>query len=124
MDLDWVEDLLSDAREGVLAIAGEAPRDFEQLEAEVVAYREHLHRAAHPLTDLETVDSLTVATLSLLAEARTRAEPERGLASLAARYFVQRSTDPDDLPSPFGFDDEVEVFNAVAARLAPALVIG
>ena len=35
----------------------------------------------------------------------------------AARYFVLALDGDDDLASPFGFDDDIEVFNVVAKHV-------
>ena len=118
-DLDWTDELLSDTREVVMELLSEPPDDAEGLVREVVAKQARIHELARPLTDLETADALADATVALLRR------PDLGsglrLAAVAARYYVR---DPaDDLASPYGFDDDVEVFNAVAARLAPDLVL-
>ena len=42
---------------------------------------------------------------------------DRRLGQIAVRYFVLDDDGDDDLLSPFGFDDDVEVFNAVVHAL-------
>ena len=123
MDADWTQELLSDAREVVYELLASPADDFDALSAEVTAYQAHVHRAARFATDLDLADALATATLGLLSRAADAPEDDRRAISVAARYFVHRGDADDDLVSPFGFDDDVEVFNAVASRLAPDLVI-
>lgn len=123
MDADWTDDLLSDAREVVIALMASPMDDFEALAAEVAAYHEHVHRAARFVTDLHLADTLVTASLDLLQRASDASDEERRAVSVAVRYFVSPNDADDDLASPFGFDDDVEVFNAVASRFAPELVI-
>ncbi|MEZ4235926.1 MAG: hypothetical protein R3F59_07135 [Myxococcota bacterium] len=125
-DVDWTDELLSDAREVVLEIlaedaTGDEP-DLDALAHSVRAHRERVHRNARPMTDLDLADTLCEATLGLLHRAADWSPDQRRLASVAARYYVSPRQD-DDLGSPFGFDDDVEVFNAIAARIAPELVL-
>jgi hypothetical protein len=119
MDLEWTDELLSDSREVVEALAEATAPDFDGLVAEVLDYRDRIHAAARPLTDLELADELVVRTIHLLRAARTA--EQRELAGLAARYLLHE--EDDDLGNPYGFDDDLEVFNAVASRVAPELVL-
>lgn len=119
----WTDDLLSDAREVVLDLLAEPSAltpDLGALAERVWAFREQIHLQARPMTDLPLADDITAATLELLRlAARGSAETKR-LASVAARYLVDG--DPE-LASPYGFDDDVEVFNAIASRIAPTLIL-
>ena len=118
MDLEWTDELLSDSREVVEALVETTLPEFDRLVDEVLDYQERLHAAARPLTDLDLADELVARTLLLLRAAGT---PEhRELASVAARYLLHE--EEDDLGNPYGFDDDLEVFNAVARRVAPDLV--
>lgn len=123
MDADWTDDLLSDAREVVFALMASPMDDFDALAAEVHAYGAHVHRAARFVTDLELADALVSASIDLLARASDADDADRHAVSVAVRYFVHPNDGDADLASPFGFDDDVEVFNAVASRFAPELVI-
>lgn len=126
--LDWTLDLLSDTREVVLELLrakNDLTPDLGALAERVVAYRDQVHAKARVMTDVELADTLTDATLDLLAQAARGPSDVQRLASVAARYFVHEA-DPDhesQLASPYGFDDDVEVFNAIAARIAPNLVL-
>ncbi|MEQ1505562.1 MAG: hypothetical protein ABMB14_25235 [Myxococcota bacterium] len=123
MDLGWADELLSDTRETVAAIAELRVTDLEDLARQVIAYRTHVQQNARPMTDVETSDTLADAILALLDRAADRSDDDRALAAVAARYYVYDADADDDLASPFGFDDDREVFDAVAARIAPELVI-
>ena len=124
MDLDWTLDLLSDAQEIVAELLAEPVEDLEALAAEVAAYRARIRRDAGGATDVELADRLAGATIALLHRVGDAPADARRIASVAARYFVREDDGESDLASIFGFDDDVEVFNAAAARLAPELVIG
>ena len=58
-----------------------------------------------------------MATLALLDRTAAEGPRARRLAQVAARYFVLQDDGDDDLSSPFGFDDDIEVFNAVVTAL-------
>lgn len=123
MDADWTDELLSDAREVVVQLLQHPMDDFDALAEQVTAYREHVHKAARFATDVALADTLVTASLDLLNRATDASWDDRHAVSVAVRYFVHQDDGDDDLASPFGFDDDVEVFNAVASRLAPELVI-
>lgn len=115
--MQWWDELLSDSRQVVEELWREPLHDAEALRAEVVAYRAHVHAAARPATDLGLADRLAEATVALLGETAAATARARRLAQVAARYFVRGDDGEDDLTSPFGFDDDLEVFNAVVAAL-------
>lgn len=123
MDLDWTLELLSDSQEILAELIYEPLDDLRTLAGQVEAYRDRIHRDARPVTDLDLADRLADATLALLGQVEHRPVDERRIASVAARYFVREIDGESDLVSIFGFDDDVEVFNAAASRLAPELVI-
>ena len=123
MDTDWAAELLSDAHAVVVELLATPDDDLEGLAAQVRDWRETVHRVARPLTDTALSDTLAEANLSLLARVGGGPSEHRLLASVAARYYVSAEDGDDDLSSPFGFDDDLEVFNAVALRIAPDLVV-
>lgn len=123
MDTSWTDELLSDAQAVVVQLLATVDDDLPALAERVRDWRDTVHREARPQTDTELADTLADATLSLLARVAHASLEERHLASVAARYFVSPDDADDDLASPFGFDDDVEVFNAVALRIAPDLVV-
>jgi hypothetical protein len=118
MDADWLDDLLSDTREVVQGLLDEPTVAGEELTVAVRAYRDHLAHLAKPMTDVELGLRLADANLDLLAAVAEAPAEARRLAQVAARYLVLFVE--DDLGSPFGFDDDVEVFNVVASQLGHA----
>jgi hypothetical protein len=123
MDLDWTLELLSDSQEIVGELLAEPPGDLRALALEVAAYRARIHREARISTDLDLADQLADRNIALLQRVEDASADARRVASVAARYFVREDDGESDLSSLFGFDDDVEVFNAAATRLAPELVI-
>jgi uncharacterized membrane protein YkvA (DUF1232 family) len=113
----WWQGLLSDSRQVVDRLLHEPLLDVSSLQDQVRAYRQHVELAARPSTDVELADALSRATLELLERTARAPREARKLAQVAARYFVLQDDGDDDLSSPFGFDDDVEVFNAVVAAL-------
>jgi hypothetical protein len=124
VDLDWTLELLSDSHEVVSELLAEPMGDLRALAGEVAAYRDRIRRDAGPSTDVELGEQLADATLALLGRADAWTDDHRRVAWVAARYFVREDDGESDLASFFGFDDDVEVFNAAATRLAPELVLG
>jgi hypothetical protein len=123
MDVDWTLELLSDSQEIVAELISEPLGDLGALADEVAAYRARIHRDARAVTDVDLGDRLAEATIALLHRVEGAPADHRRIASVAARYFVREVDGESDLASIFGFDDDVEVFNAAATRLAPELVI-
>ncbi len=113
---DWNE-LLSDARQALTALEAGPELALEDLESQVEHYLDWLQQQAGPVTDLFQARRLAEANARLLRRARTLGSGDRRLAVLASRYFVTPSDGEDDLLSPFGFDDDVEVYNLVVSRL-------
>lgn len=111
------QELLSDTRDVINRLLAERLQDVDTLRDEVERYHTHVLSDAGPLTDTHSASALHSATLALLE--RTSAGPvrTRRLAQVAARYFVMQDDGEDDLQSPYGFDDDVEVFNAVVHAL-------
>ncbi len=109
----WMEGLLSDTREVVRRLWEEPVCDVETLRAAIHAHRQAILGAS--AADQELGLLLAQRTEALLEEAST---PERHrLVQIAVRYFAMDEDGDDDLASAFGFDDDVEVFNAVAGAL-------
>lgn len=125
MNAPWYEALLSDARDVVGQLLDEQLVPSDALREEVERYHAHVVADAGPMTDVQSADALRAATLSLLEQTSAAPEHRRRLAQVAARYFVLENDGEDDLRSPYGFDDDVEVFNAVVHALGhPELEIG
>src|SRR5687768_280711 len=123
MELDWTEELLSDSQEYVVELWDEPVADLRTLSVEVMAYRERIHREGQLSADVALADRLVEGTVALLDRVAAAPAEHRRMASVAARYFLREQDGASDLASIFGFDDDVEVFNAAAARIAPDLVI-
>jgi hypothetical protein len=97
----------------------------DALRQEIEQYHAHVLADAGPMTDTQSATALRTATLSLLDQTSTSSAAQRMLAQVATRYFVLQDDGEDDLQSPYGFDDDVEVFNAVVRALGhPELEIG
>lgn len=113
----WYQELLSDSRDVVSRLLGERLQDVEALRAQVEQHHVHVRHDAGPLTDLDAAAALHEATLSLLDRTSDASVRVRRLAQVAVRYFVLQDDGDDDLHSPYGFDDDVEVFNAVVRAI-------
>ena len=112
----WLQTLLSDSRSVVAMLLAEPLCSVDVLRAQVLAYREQI--SAAPRADRTLGGQLVDGALALLERAGTSpVELDRRLAQVAVRYFVLDDDGDEDLLSPFGFDDDVEVFNAVVLRL-------
>lgn len=109
----WVEELLSDTREIVRLLLDEPLLPLELLGREIASYQHAIVASAS--ADKELGMALVAGATSLLSSAVS--ESTHRLVQVAVRYFVMDDDGDDDLASPFGFDDDVEVFNAVAVAL-------
>lgn len=117
MNVDWLQELLSDSREVVTSLLREPLYPLEDLREQVASYGLRID-AAGPFADLELGRALVQRALALIdAIAAGATEVQRRLAQVAVRYFVLDEDGDDDLASAFGFDDDVEVFNVVVQRL-------
>lgn len=121
MDMRWAEGLLSDTRAAVAALASRPVPPLAQLADAVRAYGDEIRAATDPRTDRPTGTRLAADLVALLRRADERGGDARAIAAIAAWYFLDRADGEDDLASPFGFDDDVEVFDAAAAAVAPDL---
>lgn len=113
LDTTWVDALLSDTRAVVTDLLREPLIADDTLRAEVRAYKSAIEAA--PAADHELGLALVEGACKLL-DAVTNPRAHR-LVQVAVRYFVMDDDGDDDLASAFGFDDDVEVFNAVARVL-------
>ena len=116
-------ELLSDTRPLVRRLLSEPLRDPETLCADLAAYSARIG-AVDPLS---IADQALGAALARGCAAMLARWPEldgrgRHLAQAALLYFVLETDGDDDLESPFGFDDDLEVFNAVAKALGEPLL--
>ncbi len=112
-----LDELLSDTRPVVERLLEEPPRTAEALLSSLDAFDAALKVAAvNPMVDQETGTRLSKACRVLIAATRHTTE-HLHLAQVAVRYLVMDDDGDSDTESPFGFDDDVEVFNAVCAAL-------
>jgi hypothetical protein len=117
--------LLSDSKPVVQRLLDEAPWSVERLRADLDAFDETLADDASTLADLDTAQALILGCHALLDAHPGATGRTLQLLHVAVRYVVIEEDGDGDLDSPFGFDDDVEVFNACAEELgATGLVIG
>jgi hypothetical protein len=117
MNVDWLQELLSDSREVVASLLWEPLFPLDDLRAQVARYGLLIDQAG-PQADLELGRALVQGALALLdAIAAGCTDVQRRLAQVAVRYFVLDDDGDDDLATAFGFDDDVEVFNVVVHRI-------
>lgn len=120
----WLDALLSDSRAVVERLLREPQVELESLREEVLGYRQ-LIEAAGPVADQEVGAWLVDGALALMDAVKGDTPERQRLAQVAVHYFVLDDDGDDDLASPFGLDDDVEVFNAVVGELdLPSLRIG
>ena len=119
----WVQGLLSDSRKVVQQLLTQPSPRAGTLRNAVHAYAVEIEEAS-ARADAEFGLALVRGSLALLDAVESRPETDQRLAALAVQYFVLDDDGDDDLASPFGFDDDVEVFNAVVTELGlPELLI-
>ena len=113
-------ELLSDTREVVERLLLEDTVAPMVLLAELESFEAGLvDLINHPTADLDTALMLAKGCQALLGQVGAAPE-ERLLAQVAVRYVVLDEDADGDCDSPYGFDDDVEVFNAVALHLGLA----
>ncbi len=92
----------------------------DQLRAEVAEYEKHIAEQARSreFLDTSTAGQLAKVSLKLLGTVTADTSPDdRLLIQAAIRYFVLEEDAEGDLESVTGFDDDVEVMNAVLRHL-------
>jgi hypothetical protein len=111
-------ELLSDTRPVVRQLLSEPLREPDALRAVLDAYAARI-RQAGPLSiaDRALGEALARRCDGLLARWDGLDRRGRHLAQAAVLYLVLEHDGVDDLESAFGFDDDLEVFNAVARAL-------
>lgn len=109
----WTDELLSDTKAIVAVLLEEPLYPVEELQRDIAAYESEI--TAAPAADHELGLALVERSAALLEAAVC--EHTHRLAQVAVRYFVMDDDGEDDLATAFGFDDDVEVFNAIACEL-------
>lgn len=114
MDDSLLAQLLSDSREVVSRLLSEAPTTATELRTQVDDLDEILQQAGdESFADLVLARQLVTGCRALLDHWQHADPATRRLIQVAVRYVVLEEDGDEDLSSPFGFDDDVEVFNAV-----------
>ncbi len=96
------------------------------LRTEVVAYNVKVRDTAVRSTtiDYSTAQGIGKGCMVLLELADDADAVTRALIQVACRYFVLEEDGGRDLHAPLGFDDDAEVFNAVANHIGrPDLIV-
>ena len=116
-------ELLSDTRPLVRQLLAEPLRDPGTLRADLASYAARIS-AVDPLSiaDQPLGEALARGCAAMLARWPELDGRGRHLVQAAVLYFVLETDGDDDLESPFGFDDDLEVFNAVAKALGEPLL--
>lgn len=118
--LDRVRAALSEPTRSCLTdLIGEPPLDAGTLARRVRAYSTELakHNGHIEIVDHWTGNEVAWKCLALL-EKLDDADPEgRALIQAAVLYFIKQDDAEHDIESPVGFDDDLEVVDAVAREL-------
>ena len=100
----------------LLAAAPVSPRELEQrLDAYGAMLRTHVGHLE--VLDLWTADLIQRKCHAMIEKLEVADERTRRLVQSAVLYFVQQEDGEDDIRSPVGFDDDLEVVEAVARIL-------
>ena len=103
--------------------------DLEDLIERVMSYRDRLAgdlAEAAEFVDEELAQTLVARSLAMLERIAAEYDEEaHRIGQAAALYFLAEEESEEDLGSAVGFDDDREIFNAVALELGFSdLVIG
>ena len=104
---------MSDTRSVVHELARHERIDPKRLVSDIDAYA--LAILDSPLADQELGAKLVAGCKSLLT--LDLPADQQHWVQIAVLYFVLDDDGDDDLASPFGFDDDAEVFNAVCKAI-------
>jgi hypothetical protein len=113
---DWADELLSDSKAVVVRLMCEPLISPDGLRLRTEAHRDELTRNAGLLTDVPLARAIAHRLIQMLDGVETPINPtHHRMIQVAVRYY---ELEPDeDLASPFGLEDDVEVMNAVAEAL-------
>lgn len=113
---DWAGELLSDSKTVVVKLMREPLISPEELRLRTEGHLDELTRKASLLTDVPLARAIADRLLQMLADLKTPVDPtHHRMIQVAVRYFELEPE--EDLASPFGLDDDLEVMNAVAEAL-------
>ncbi len=112
--------LLSDARLTARRLFDEPLLESDTLARQLAEYvgRVKLAAGAHSLADWHTGLELADSAHALLRRWPSLDHRGRRLVQVAIRYLVLEDDGDSDLDSPFGFDDDREVMEAIERALA------
>jgi hypothetical protein len=118
MHQELLAKLLSDSREIVERLLTEPDTELTLLRSQIDDLDDVLQQAGdESFADLILARQLVTGCRALLDRWDGADAGRRRLIQVAVRYVVLEEDGDEDLSSPFGFDDDVEVFNAVAEVL-------
>jgi len=113
---DWAEELLSDSKTVVVRLMREPLISLEELRHRTQCHRDELTRRAGLLTDVPLARAIAHRLIQMLEDLKTPVDPtHHRMIQVAVRYYELEPE--EDLASPFGLDDDLEVMNAVAEAL-------
>lgn len=116
--IEVLDGLLSDTRPLVARLLAEDLLDPARLTTELDRFEETLQALEETsLADVETGFRLVRACRELLETWPDLDDRGRHLVQAAVRYLVEVDDGDGDLESAFGFDDDLEVFEAVSHAL-------
>ena len=123
-----MEELSTEVAEIFEELLQEPLIDLDVLSKRLSRYMEVVRKLAAQaeLIDEELAETLGARAQELIERIGADYEEEdHHYAQACVLYFMMSHDDEDDLDSPAGFDDDLEVFNAVVTRLGhDDLVIG
>ena len=107
------------ARASLRRLLAASPVSPSELERRLSAYGATLrtHIAHVDVLDLWTADLIERKCRAMIEKLEGADERTRRLVQSAVLYFVQQEDGEDDIRSPVGFDDDLEVVEAVARVL-------
>lgn len=109
-----LHDIPPEYRDRVELLLSQPPLGFEALRAEVDDYVDTVRQVGLmvDMLDIDTAMKLVDVVRALLAMESTLEDEEQRLVQLAAHYLV-REEDDEEVTGVLGFDDDIQVVNAV-----------
>lgn len=114
-----LDDIPEEYRDRYEALLGEAPVSAAEMRAEIERYLKTV-RVVAPMVgflDLDDAERLSETTLALVGLLRPDLDPLiHRLVQAAVHYFVHEEDD-EEITGVLGFDDDIQVVNAVSRAL-------
>lgn len=120
-----LDDIAIEYRDRFRELLEQPAEDWRELRAELDSYLETIRVVASMarLLDIAVAERIVGVAQELLAQVQDLEPPAQRLVNAAVRYFT-REDDDEEVTGVLGFDDDVQVFNAVCRALnRPELVI-